>query len=61
MIMLAERPPDGKYGSSLSIDTRCSSTYCLMVKILLSVNLYQIIYIGGEEANCLEPNNISPM
>lgn len=33
-----------------------------MVKILLAVNLYQIIYIGGgEEANCLEPNNISPM
>ena len=47
MIMLDERPPDGKYGSSLSIDTRCSSTYCQMVKILLAVNLYQIIYIGG--------------
>ncbi len=49
MTMLAERPPDGKYGSSLSIDTWCSSTYCQMVKMLSIVNLYQIIYIGGRD------------
>lgn len=61
MIMLAERPPDGKYGSSLSIDTRCSSTYCQMVKILLAVNLYQTIYIGGGRKQIVQNRTISPL